>query len=65
MARWVSEFILKWILKFIYIKILFIWSSFNEDNRFNLRKYTYIKEDTILVVNSITGKYVKSWGANM
>lgn len=40
-------------------------SSFNEEFRFNTRKYGIIPEDTIVVMNRYTGKVVNSWGANL
>ena len=46
-------------------EFIFSFSSFNGDNVFNTRKYSVIPEDTIVVLNSNTGKFVKSWGAHM
>jgi hypothetical protein len=49
------------VLYFISLK----FSSFNQQEIFNTKKYSTIPEDTIVVLNSNTGKLVKSWGANM
>ncbi len=40
-------------------------SSFNEEYRFNTRKYNIIAENTIVTLDRNTGKVLKSSGSNM
>ncbi|CAF0958876.1 unnamed protein product [Brachionus calyciflorus] len=52
---------------YIFHRASQLWQmdSFNEEYRFNTRKYKVIPTDTIVVMNKNSGKFIKSWGSNL
>ncbi len=62
---WQQEYDLTLFSFLMYFNSFGYISSFNDEYIFNTRKYSVIKENTIIVMNRNTGKIIDSWGSNM